>query len=63
VYEVTQDIEGRTGIETGERRAQLEELGDDQRSLLRLGREMAEALQQDRPVPGPDLQGQEYNQP
>jgi hypothetical protein len=63
VYEETQDIDGRTGIETGERRARLAELGDDQRSLLRLGREMAEALQQDRPVPGPDLQGQEYNQP
>jgi hypothetical protein len=59
VYEETKDVDGRTGIETGLRRARLTELGDDQRSLLRLGREMAEALQQDRPVPGPDPQGRE----
>ncbi len=59
VYEETRDVDGRTGIEAGQRSARLVELGDDQRSLLRLGREMAEALQQDRPVPGPDPQEQE----
>jgi len=59
VYEETQDIDRRTGFETGERRARLSELGDDQRSLLRLGREMAESLRQDRPIPGRDPQEQE----
>jgi len=59
VYEETRIVDWRTGVEAGERRERLAELGRDQRSLLRLGREMAEALQQDRPVPGPDPQEQE----
>ena len=59
VYEETQDVDGRTGIEAPERRARLTELGDDQRSLLRLGRTMAEAMQQNRPIPGSDPQEQE----
>ena len=59
VYEETRIVDAHTGIEAGERRERLAELGGDQRSLLRLGREMAEALQQDRPVPGPDPQEQE----
>jgi len=59
VYQETRDVDDRTGVEAGERRAQLSELGEDQRSLLRLGREMAEAMQQDRPVPGSGPQEQE----
>ena len=59
VYEETRIVDWRTGVEAGERRERLAELGRDQRSLLRLGREMAEALQQDRPVPGPDPREQE----
>jgi hypothetical protein len=59
VYEETRIVDAHTGIEGGERRTRLAELGDDQRSLLRLGREMAEALRQDRPVPGPDPREQE----
>ncbi len=58
VYEETQDVDGRTGVEAGDRRARLAELGGDQRSLLRLGREMAEAMQRDRPAPGPRPQEQ-----
>ena len=51
VYEQTRDLDGRRGIEPGERDTRFEELGEDQRDLLRLGQEMAEALQDDRPVP------------
>ena len=58
VYEETQDVDARTGIAAGERRARLVELGDDQRSLLRLGRDMAESMQQNRPGPGPQEQEQ-----
>ncbi len=56
VYDQTRAAEGRVAIEPGVRRLWLEELGEDQRALLRLGREMAEAMQQNRPVPGPTPQ-------
>jgi len=58
VYEQTRDLDGRRGIEPGERDTRFEELGEDQRDLLRLGQEMAEVLQDDLPVPGTSEQEQ-----
>ena len=58
VYDQTRALDGRAGIEAGERRSRFAELGLDQRALLRLGRQMAEELQ-DAPVPGPGLQEQD----
>ncbi len=50
VYDQTRSLDGRAGIDAGERRSWLAELGEDQRALLRLGRQMAEELQeQDQP--------------
>jgi hypothetical protein len=51
VYDQTRSLDGRAAIDAGERRSWLAELGEDQRALLRLGRQMAEELQ-DAPVPG-----------
>ena len=58
VYEQTRDLDGRRGIESGERASRFAELGEDQRDLLRLGQEMAEALQEESPVPGTSDQEQ-----
>ena len=58
VYEQTRDLDGRRGMKPGDRDTRFEELGEDQRDLLRLGQEMAEALQDDTPVPGTSEQEQ-----
>ncbi len=51
LYDQTRVLDDQTDVEPGERRSRLAELGEEQRELLDLGRQMAESLQGDAPPP------------
>jgi hypothetical protein len=55
VYNQTVDVDRRGDLEPDDRRARLEELGEDQQGLLELGRGMAEAIGAGPPEPTPEI--------
>ncbi len=62
VYNLTKDLDGRSDLDSTQKRGRLREIGQQQRELMELGKQMLEALQKQLPVP-PDAAQPEQPKP